>query len=551
MTSRRLWALLVVAAAVVLFPARADAHAVLEGTAPADGEVLAAAPTEVTLQFNEIVAPLDGGITILGPDGQPVEIGDVHVVDTTVLVPLPPLDGEGSYVVSWRVVSSDSHPLSGAFVFSVGAPSSGPNPVEPPADGARPGLDVLRALVTFAAYLGVLVAVGLTIFTAFVHDEGDEKRRLARLAFGAGVLGAVGVVAALPIHIVDLAGDGLAGLGQATVWTDVVTGAVGVAAMVTLVGLTALLVGSRCNHRGAVVVMLTGAALALGGFVVTGHTRTFGPPWLVISADLVHLAAGAVWLGGVIGLVVTLRSRHNHDDAGPTAAIITRFSTLAAIALVAAAGVGVVMAWRILGSWRALIETSYGTTLLVKVGLVVVVAALGGYNRVRLMPRLAAEPSGGRARIARVVRVEAVLLVAVVAVTALLVDRSPVASATPDQPPTTTTSGAQPATVLDVDLGDMTARVVVEPARTGTNSLVIFLVAKDGNPVDALDAPIIELNERALGVGPISYATERSDQGTYAADVEVPVPGNWELRLTVRMSTFDKPIGVTTLTVDP
>jgi hypothetical protein len=87
--------------------------------------------------------------------------------------------------------------------------------------------------------------------------------------------------------------------------------------------------------------------VAVGGFAIVGHTRTFGPGWLTAMSDVVHLAAAAVWLGGLLGLAMTLRRR---GSVVATAQVVGRFSAIAAASLVLFAVCGVLLGWRIVGS---------------------------------------------------------------------------------------------------------------------------------------------------------------------------------------------------------
>src|SRR5690606_27034000 len=124
---RRVVAVVVGAAAAVLLAILASgpaaAHAVLVGTDPQDGTVLDAPPDALTITFIEPVQAVAGGTTVLAADGSPVDVDVAAVDDALVVTPAATLD-DGTYVVSWRVVSLDTHPVAGAFTFSVGAPSA-------------------------------------------------------------------------------------------------------------------------------------------------------------------------------------------------------------------------------------------------------------------------------------------------------------------------------------------------------------------------------------------------------------------------------------------
>jgi copper transport protein len=107
---------------LALLPPPVDAHAELISTEPAAGEQLDAAPAQVVLRFTESVDVSDDAIEVLSATGDPVDVGDPAHPNgerSSIAVGLPSLD-DATYVVSWRVISSDSHPVSGAFTFGVG-----------------------------------------------------------------------------------------------------------------------------------------------------------------------------------------------------------------------------------------------------------------------------------------------------------------------------------------------------------------------------------------------------------------------------------------------
>ncbi len=118
--------------ALVALASPAAAHAELVGTTPADGERLEHAPQQVTLEFTEQVTLIAGGIELLDERGEPVRTSDPHVMGRQVMLPLPDGLPRGGCVVSWRVVSADTHPVAGAFTFGVAAP-----PVSATAVGRR------------------------------------------------------------------------------------------------------------------------------------------------------------------------------------------------------------------------------------------------------------------------------------------------------------------------------------------------------------------------------------------------------------------------------
>lgn len=554
----RLWLVALAVAGAVLWIAAgtAGAHAVAEGTTPAEGTVLEVGPGEVSVRFNEPVTVRDDGIGVLLGDGTTVEVGPTRSVDTSIAAALPGDLPDGSFIVSWRVVSADGHPVAGAFTFSVGSPSSitATVPTTAPSDA---GVDVAQGVANFVAYAGVLAAVGLAVFVVFVHDGGPERRRLVRFGVAAGAAGFIGVVALVPLQAAEVLGRGLGGVGDLSAWGEQIDGTAGTSATVTALGLVVLATASLPRVRSMVLDAVAGAAavVALGGFVVVGHTRTFGPWWLVTSSDLVHLAAGAMWFGGLVALTLVLRARRS-PGTGPavpvagTAAVVARFSTLAAASLAAVAAFGVVLAWRIVGSWSGLFDTGWGQALLVKVALVAVVAALGAYNRFALVPAVTGvSPGEGLGRLARTVRVEAVVLVAVLAATAVLVGRSPTTTTTTATNRSETESPSAGPVSATASLGQGTVGVEVTPSRVGPNTLTLTLTGADGQPVEPMEAPQVDLTLIEQGVGPLRRPAAPIGPGWYRVDVDLPLPGTWTIAMTVRTSEYASPSAVLTIDV--
>jgi copper transport protein len=541
-------AALVALAVVLVASAPASAHAELVDSDPAEGAVLATAPATVTLTFNEPVRLTSQEIAVYDAHGDPVAstagaTGVVVTVDLAGAADLP----DGSYVVSWNVLSGDGHPIAGALTFSVGAPSATVT-APPEADTSSRAVTVLRDVVTALTLVGLLVAAGLALFLALVLPRswtGAEVRaRLRRLMAYAAGAGAVGVV--LQVPVASVYGQGLE-LGSMVTAFD--PGAVvneALAAVLVLAGLgVAVRAASDAPPDRTRGRLLTGGALlALVGPSLVGHSRAFTPSPLLIAADALHVTAGADWLAGVVGLVVTKRALAGREELA--ADTLARFSTLAGGVLLAVAATGTFLAWRIVGSWSGLVETAYGWLLLTKVALALVVAAIGGWNRWRVLPEVQrAAGFGDRERAAaavtRTVRVEAVLLVALLGVTGFLVNQSP-------RPVPVTAASGTTGTGSAV-AGDLKVLAVMDPRRRGSNTLLVQVQDAAGEPFDAPENPVAELRTDDLDIGAVVLTPIAA--GTYRGTVVVPRPGEWEVQVSIRLSRFDNPVTTVRLTVRP
>jgi copper transport protein len=402
----------------VLGAPAAVAHTELTGTTPGEGQVLPQAPATVTLSFTEPVGASAETVQLHTPAGGLVA-ADVQALDTTVtLTPATPL-GSGTHTVVWQVISADGHPISGSFTFSVGAPST--TTVMMPDDDPLPHPMIAAQTVT---YLGVFAAAGLVVFELLVLTTNPgvtpaTRHRLHRLGHLAAAVAALGAVASA------LA----AARWQYPATPDPLTGPV-VAAALTVAGVLAAAVavphatgGPRTPvSRG---VALAGVAVAGASLVVSGHTRSTEPGWLVVTADVVHIAAGITWVGGLLGLTLVL-GRTSGTSAPHAATALARFSAAAAWVVAAVAATGLVLTWHLLGSVQALISTGYGQLLLIKLCLVLLVVLVAGWNRYVLLPRVLANNDPhvvGSLRSA--IQGEAMVLGLVLLITGVLTSLSP------------------------------------------------------------------------------------------------------------------------------
>lgn len=522
-----------VGALLILLAPPAWAHAGLVGTDPADGQVLAESPAAVTVTFTEPIRLADSGNQLLDAAGEPVAAAVVARDATVVFTPDAPL-ADGSYIVSWRVISVDTHPVAGGILFSVGQPSE-TVAAHPTSSGDRQ-VNLLRLIGVALRYAGVLGFAGLAWFWLFVAPAG--ARRSARFATEVrraqtwlAVTGTAAALVVVPLATAWQNGSALRQLGSGRLWAEALADPAAVAALLIAAGIATAVVGVRRHWRPAVAV---GCAVALGALVVEGHTRTFGPGWLVLTADLAHLAAGALWFGGLVGLIIALlpgRELRPRD----VAAMVGRFSAAAMwlVALLAAAAVA--LWWRIAGGIGGLVTSYYGELVLVKAGIAAAVLVVAAWNRFRLVPGVLAMSSGAPAqltRLRRTVGAEALALVAVLGVTAVMVSQEPPQRTAAETPARAVTASGDGASVA----------ITLRPGSLGTNSLQLALTRPDGSPLDPGEVPALTVQLVETPIGPFTHPLTRVGAGEYQAIVDFPLAGTWRIDLTVRVSEFSAPV---------
>jgi copper transport protein len=527
--------------AVLLSVSPAQAHASLVGTDPEEGAVLEQAPETITFTFDEAVTLPPAGVTVYDAKGQEVT-SEATASGTEMKVALPKASslGDGTYVVAWRAVSADGHPISGSLTFAVGAPSLSVAP--PPSTEPSRATAVIHGALQFIQYAALLLVVGLVWFRALIiggHRVPDRATgRVQRVEILAGMVAVVALVALAPASGALQSESGPGAILTFDAWSPASVGKEWLSALVGIVGIAAALSLRERPRLAAAAGLVAICAPAL-----VGHSRAVVPAWLVTATDVVHLVAGALWLGGLVGLALTLPLITRRGTVA--AEIVTRFSTLAAASLAALAVSGVLMGWRILGSWDNLLGSTYGTMLMTKVALVVAVAVMAAGNRLLVLPRVRGaaghdDTVEAGSMLRRAVLMEAGVLVVVLGVTGFLVDQPPQAGAG--------STGAGTATVAQTntqaaELGeDHRVYATLTPAGPGPNVLRLQIQDPAGEPVEAAAVPTAKLRSGDVDLG--SLALRSVGAGTWEADVVLPKGGTWEVTVGLRLGEFESPLGV-------
>jgi copper transport protein len=418
----------------------------------------------------------------------------------TLVVPLKHV-GEGWYLVYWRAISVDGHPVQGAFTFAVG-PNAGPAPQFTIPHIAGSATSTPLVILKWLAFLTMMAAIGLFVLRALIAQplvrrvEGTTLRWL-ELAFGiATMLGLLAIPAYLeeataidslrsfwsfgsvvPLWRVTAFGRGYVDIeicfalfcaaAAVALWTD----------------------RPEREHRPtAAVLALSGALVAAAATLVlpgtVGHAGQTSPRGVAVLLDWLHLLSGSVWVGGLIGLLVLWRSLPVAKRTAGLVVCVPRFSNTAFVSVMVLLGTAVGASVLHLPVLSALWLTSYGKVILIKAGILLAAMALASVNLLRTKPGLSrAEVSEASARLlSRLVAGEAVLVAGAILAAAILSSLAP-------PPPAFAEEGSALARVgpgkvaASVTRAGYTLQVLVNPNKAaGPNSFGLRLT-RGGKPV--------------------------------------------------------------------
>jgi copper transport protein len=481
------------------------AHAEFRGSDPAANAVLERLPGIISLRFSEQVGVLT--LSWLLPDGAEAPANAEAGADSLTIA--PPTDvGRGTYVLRWRVASTDGHPVGGALVFSVGE-VSGAAQGGTSADPSAVSVVVLRAAMVVA----LVLSVGASVFHTLIAPLAQRPLRMAAglavlvLPFGLMWLGAEGL---------DRLGQSLMALFQPDVWAAALEApalfSVILAAVAAPLAFLALLAGFRSAAIAA-------WALVALSFAVSGHALS-APTRLALPLTFLHGAALLFWVGSLLPLGFAVMPL----DAPKRAALLRRFSRPALITVIVLIGTGTgLILIRPLGALT--LATPWVQLLGAKLALVAVMLGLAVWHKAWATPRLA---SGQDMPVRNTIRGEALLGLVVLCLAMGFRLAPPPAAPLVDTPS------------VHIHTAQAMATIELSAAPPGAVSLRVSLADGDFNLLEPQEVRLT-LTDPVAGIGPLAVEVARAEPGLWTtAPVTLPTPGPWEVRLMLLISDFEQ-----------
>jgi copper transport protein len=459
---------------------------------------------------------LDGtGHSLVPPDA-------VHDIGAEIVLHPAATLPDGDYMVSYRVISADSHPVAGTFLFAVGAGHHVTTGVAPVEDAWRTASTILRTLL----YATLLPTAGGIMFLGLI---GVRLVAFATIRRGLYILGTVAAATALTSLAVKGAQlSGAPTLLTADAWTAVFESSFALSMAAALLGLALIGIGmGRWSNRHLRLIALVGSAIAAASFALTGHSATVVPRWLGAGLTIGHVVPIAFWAGSLWPLIIVLY--RTPDEAGD---VFRRFSRLAVFAVGILVLCGVAFAALQLKTPAALAGSPYGLTLIGKLALVAGLLLIAAYNKWWLTPRLGERSNEPRTFMIRAIRGEALLVALIFSLTAGLSTTSPPRAVAQDH--------KLGGIIVQAVSGARQALIELRPAAAGHNELSVHLMA-DGKAIESSEVSV-ELSQAGAGIGPIRRPLTSAGGGHYVWDGTVPLPGLWQVRLEALISDFEKAV---------
>ncbi|MCJ8056123.1 copper resistance CopC/CopD family protein [Shinella curvata] len=493
------------------------AHASLTSATPSDGAVVATPPAMLSLSFSEPVSPLV--LKLVRPDGTTTNLERFALRDKTLEITSPDDLGNGTYVMTWRVVSEDGHPVGGSSIFSIGAPSASQPAAMESADWlVRSALWISR----IGLYAGLFLGIGGTFTLRWLISPTGSVRHAT---FALIAIGIIATLASAGLQGLDALGLPLRELVTRAAWATGFETSFGRTVLLLIgaffLSVVALWVQGPAMGRTLAAIALIAGAAALA---LSGHASAAAPQLLMRPAVFLHSLTIAIWAGALLPLIHALR---HHVEAGRAA--LARFARLIPVAVGILVIAGIVLAIVQVERPAALLDTAYGNVLLAKLGLILVLFLVVSFNRWALTKPAQAGDGKARHRLARVVVVETILVLAILAVASTWRFTPP--------PRALAVIAAQPVSV-HIHAEKAMAEVTITPGRAGPVEVSAFVMAPDFSAMVPKEVVFVFSNPQA-GVEPMRRKAALRDGAWRSEGVVLPLPGQWQLRVDVLISDFD------------
>jgi copper transport protein len=515
--SRGIFAFLLVLLAAAVHAGKAEAHATLIRSDPADRVVVAQSPVTIELTFNEPVSPL--AVRLIGPSGEAAPLNNIVAKGNGIAATPSSMLPHGTYLMSWRVISLDGHPVGGALTFSIGAPSA--TSVMPPQTEADGPLRWAIWAAKLALYVGLFCGIGGAFYAAWIAAE-PLAVRAHRLIAAALLSGMAAAVISVGLQGLDVLGLSLWQLGEPRVWLIGLATSYGWTAGAALVALLAgiLALATRSKPLSSLALLSLGLGLA-----ASGHAAAAEPQLLTRPAVLLHGITVAFWIGALLPLAAAMHSAESRTTE------LLRFSRAIPVGIFLLVLSGVTLAIVQLGQFNALWTTDYGSILFRKLVLVAMLIGLAAINRYVLTPRIV----GGSSIAARRLTLSIVSELLIVAVVLGLV-----ATWRFTPPARALLAAAQAPLRIHIHGDKAMADLTVEPADGADHRILVSVLDGQFAPLPAKELALVFAKPEA-GIEPLRISATLIEGVNWRIDhVQLPALGDYHLRVEILVSDFEK-----------
>jgi copper transport protein len=556
------------------------AHPVYVDSSPRAFESLTSSPTQVNVFFSEPIELDYSSISVLGPDGNKVDLNDPHNVEgdtASIGVSLQPNLPEGEYTVTTSVLSAvDGHVVQETFTFGVGTTIQAQTSAGGQQQQQRDILSPEESISRFPGMVGQVIIVGGAFATLWIWKPlarvpwlsnavsqtrlSIDRNMMRLIIIGTGLVLASGVA-----MIVVQATSINAGIPEAiaTKFGNVWLARMLQASILMGIALTIYRRHVKKNELASradmYAILILGLAVLVTSSLIAhaAATSQIGP----ILLDFFHNAAASIWIGGLIllGFVAVPKILSISDNivrSSVLSILIPRFSTVVVTLLGIAVITGPVLLFALESNLSLTVASMYGQILAVKLGLAAIMVIMGGYSQfvvqkkaTTIMVSSSRASDGARGiektvhqdsfrHYGKILKAEAAVGIALLFMVALMANGALPSGQFPayqrDQSVDTQAAfGESPRAdfmrTLYSDEGAI--KLDISPFAVGQNAFTVAFFNQEGRNATGIESATLKLTHLERGIGPITLETTKESENVFSADASFSLPGIWHMEI--------------------
>lgn len=510
---------------LLLNPAMAFGHATIISSNPSPNEAMDTLPEKISIQFSENIQPAFHSLEVFSQDGDKIQIQDSAISEQSEKVLEARWNGtidEGIYYIKWRVVSSDGHPIEGTIPFQFGDSAGLSDQENSEVNASFP--DSFNVILQSLQYICFAALTGILFFRLSLMQDSRifEASRRTRLYLWLSYAGlAFSIFCSLPLKVTIDAGVGwtdafkvsyikevLNGTNFGTVWI------IEILILLLLFLVIYFMLENSLNKSLPYLSFIIIACLMICK-ALTGHTAAVPNQVLAVLMDFLHLLSMALWLGGLMALLVILpgladRQAIQEDKKTFYWSIISRFSKWAFLFVIILIVSGIYSSLLHVPTIHSLFNTTYGQLLLAKVGLMLVMIVLGGFHFFRGKKQTK--------KLGYSVGIEFGLGVVILLVAALLTNIQTAMSS----------PGPIEKTLMTEENNEVT--LMVTPNEVGDNLIQVNL-SNEGKPIADIEQLTITMQPLDKPNGEMKLQMKEKNTGTFTSKSILTMPGKWGIHV--------------------
>ncbi|MBO1000219.1 copper resistance protein CopC [Bacillus sp. SD075] len=506
-------------------PTMTFGHATVISSNPSPNEALDTLPEKISIQFSENIQPAFHSLEVFSQDGDKIQIQDSTISaqsDKILEAKWRGTINEGIYYIKWRVISSDGHPIEGTIPFQFGDSARLSDQDNSKVNASFPNSInvILQSLqyICFAALTGVLF-FRLSLMKDSRLFEASRRIRLYLWLSYAGL--AFSIFCSLPLKVTIDAGVGwtdafkvgyikevLNATNYGTVWI------IEVLIMLLLFLVLYFMLENSLNKSLPFLSFIIIASLMICK-AFTGHTAAVPNQVLAVLMDFLHLLSTALWIGGLMSLLVILpgladRQAVQEDKKTFYWSIIQKFSKWAFLFVLILVVSGIYSSLQHVPTIHSLFNTTYGQLLLAKIGLMLIMVVLGGIHFLRGKKQTK--------KLGYSVGMEFGLGIVILLVAALLTNVQTAMSS----------PGPIEKTIRTEENNEVTLRVT--PNEVGDNLIQVNLSNK-GEPIAEIEQLTITMQPLDSPRSELKLQMKEKNTGTFTSKSILTMPGKWNIHV--------------------